>query len=136
MITGIDTSAPVVVRLDITIDAPVDRVWALHTDIAAWPTWQNEITAAKIDGPLTAGATFHWSTFGLDIASTVRLIDRRTASCGAAPRTASPESTCGPSRPPAAAAPWSAPRSPGTASPSAPTSPPCRPLSTNPSPPG
>ncbi|WP_329090178.1 MULTISPECIES: SRPBCC family protein [unclassified Streptosporangium] len=75
MIIGIDTGAPVVVRLDITVDAPIDRVWALHTDIAAWPTWQHEITAANIDEPLTAGATFHWSTFGLDIASTVRLID-------------------------------------------------------------
>jgi uncharacterized protein YndB with AHSA1/START domain len=75
MITGIDTTAPVVVRLDITINAPIDRVWALHTDIAAWPTWQHGITNARTDGPLAVDGTFHWSTFGLNIASTVRLLD-------------------------------------------------------------
>lgn len=36
----IDQSAPVIANHRITIEAPRDLVWKLHTDIDAWPTWQ------------------------------------------------------------------------------------------------
>lgn len=71
MITEIDLSAPVVVRRDIAVDAPLRRVWHLLTDVPAWTEWQPDITAAAADAPLTAGSTFRWSTAGLDIESTV-----------------------------------------------------------------
>src|SRR5262245_57471215 len=44
--TGIDTSAPVLARHGIDIDAPLDVVWDLHTDVNRWPEWQTDITAA------------------------------------------------------------------------------------------
>ncbi|MGC5009374.1 SRPBCC family protein [Streptosporangium sp. DT93] len=75
MITTIDTAAPVVVRLETVIDAPPSRVWDLHTDVNAWPSWQADITAASADGPLAEGSVFHWSTFGMDIPSTVHALD-------------------------------------------------------------
>ncbi|MFI6740185.1 SRPBCC family protein [Nonomuraea sp. NPDC050451] len=75
MITTIDNAAPVVVRLDIEIDAPLQKVWDLHTDVNSWTTWQPDITAASADGPLVPGSVFHWSTFGLDIASTVYAVE-------------------------------------------------------------
>lgn len=75
MITTIDTAAAVVVRLDTVIDAPLSQVWDLHTDVNAWPSWQTDITAAAADGPLAEGSVFRWSTFGLDIDSTVYAID-------------------------------------------------------------
>ncbi|MBB6347026.1 SRPBCC family protein [Nonomuraea muscovyensis] len=75
MITGIDTAAPVVVRRAITIDAALSRVWALHTDVPSWPSWQPDITAARSGGPLAPGSVFHWSTAGLDIASTVYAVE-------------------------------------------------------------
>ncbi|MFF8861247.1 SRPBCC family protein [Streptomyces sp. NPDC015139] len=68
----IDENAPVVVRLSTTIDAPLATVWQLHTDIAAWPTWNTDIVRARLDGPLTPGNSFSWHTHGLDITSTVR----------------------------------------------------------------
>jgi len=71
MITEIDASAPVVVRRDIAIDAPLHRVWRLLTDVPAWTEWQPDITAAAAGAPLAAGSTFRWSTAGLDIESTV-----------------------------------------------------------------
>src|SRR4051812_31995621 len=71
MIAGIDTDAAVVVHRDIVVNAPLWRVWQLHTDVPSWPSWQRDITAARADGPLTPGRTFHWSTAGLDIDSTV-----------------------------------------------------------------
>ncbi|MFE7532316.1 MFS transporter, partial [Kitasatospora sp. NPDC057542] len=70
----IDTTAPVVVRLAITVDAPPALVWALHTDVEAWPSWNPDVEQARLDGgPLTGpGTSFTWRTHGLDITSTVR----------------------------------------------------------------
>ncbi|MEU6220977.1 SRPBCC family protein [Streptomyces sp. NPDC047022] len=71
MIT-IDENAPVVVRLSTEIDAPIATVWELHTDIAAWPTWNTDVEQAELDGPLMPGNSFSWRTHGLEITSTVR----------------------------------------------------------------
>ncbi|MGI5239390.1 SRPBCC family protein [Dactylosporangium sp. CA-139066] len=75
MITEIDEQAAVVVRREVRIDAPIDRVWRLHTNVNDWTTWQNDIDTARADGPLEPGATFRWSTAGLSIASTVYAVD-------------------------------------------------------------
>ncbi|MFI5494208.1 SRPBCC family protein [Actinoplanes sp. NPDC051859] len=71
MITSIEEDAAVVVRREIRIAAPIDRVWHLHTDVNGWRRWQTDIDTAYADGPLLPGSTFHWSTAGLNIASTV-----------------------------------------------------------------
>ncbi|MFD9520105.1 SRPBCC family protein [Streptomyces sp. NPDC059979] len=70
MIT-IDETAPVIVRLSATIDAPLTTVWDLHTDVAAWPTWNPDIPQAELDGPLLPGNAFSWRTHGMNITSTV-----------------------------------------------------------------
>ncbi|MFB4317768.1 MFS transporter [Actinomadura sp. 21ATH] len=67
----IDETAPVIVRLSTTIDAPLERVWALHTGIDAWPAWNGDIDSAVSDGPVEPGGSFRWTTHGLDITSTV-----------------------------------------------------------------
>ncbi|WP_207956782.1 SRPBCC family protein [Rubrobacter tropicus] len=76
----IDTQAPVVSRHGVVIEAPVEVLWRLHTDVDAWPTWQPDITAARLDGPFAPGSTFSWHTSGLDIESTVYEVEpeRRT----------------------------------------------------------
>src|ERR687891_1133296 len=73
--TTIDESATVVVRREVRIEAPIDLVWSLHTDVAGWPAWQTDVDSAQIDGPLVPGATFRWSTHGLQVTSTVYAVD-------------------------------------------------------------
>ncbi|ANP51360.1 uncharacterized protein YndB with AHSA1/START domain [Streptomyces griseochromogenes] len=68
----IDEIAPVIVRLSTVIDAPLSTVWGLHTDIAAWPSWNTDVEQAQLNGPLVLGSSFSWRTHGLDITSTVR----------------------------------------------------------------
>lgn len=68
----IDETAPVIVRLSIAIDAPLETVWAVHTDIDAWADWNADVEQAELDGPLVPGNSFTWRTHGLDITSTVR----------------------------------------------------------------
>ncbi|MDX3322857.1 SRPBCC family protein [Streptomyces sp. ME03-5684b] len=72
---GIDKTAPVISRHSIRIAAPIDRVWQLHTDIDGWPRWQTDIGSARADGPVASGSTFHWTTAGLSISSTVHLLE-------------------------------------------------------------
>ncbi|MGW6982220.1 SRPBCC family protein [Streptomyces sp. NPDC054932] len=67
----IDETAPVIVRLSTVIDAPLARVWELHTDIGAWPAWNPDVDRAEPDGPPAVGSSFRWHTHGLDITSTV-----------------------------------------------------------------
>ncbi|MEV1177285.1 SRPBCC family protein [Nonomuraea sp. NPDC049784] len=68
----IDESAPVIVRLSTTIDAPLERVWALHTGIDSWASWNTDIDQAVLDGPLEPGFSFRWRTHGLEITSTLQ----------------------------------------------------------------
>lgn len=71
----INTAAPVITRDEILIQAPIETIWEIQTDVAAWPSWQPEVDGAQIDGPLAVGAVFRWQTAGLDITSTVEEID-------------------------------------------------------------
>lgn len=76
----IDAQAPVVSRHGAVIDAPIEVVWTLHTDVDRWPTWQPDVERARLDGPFAPGSTFSWHTSGLDIESTVYEVEpeRRT----------------------------------------------------------
>jgi uncharacterized protein YndB with AHSA1/START domain len=42
-----------------SVEAPAsrERVWALWTDISAWPSWNPGVARAELDGPLAEGAT-------------------------------------------------------------------------------
>ena len=67
--------APVVSRHEIVVEAPLQVVWDLHTDVAAWPSWHSDVDGTQLQGPLVPGAVFRWQTAGLDITSTVAQVD-------------------------------------------------------------
>ncbi|AVZ75904.1 Shy6-polyketide cyclase [Streptomyces lunaelactis] len=67
----IDSTAPVVVSLTTTVDAPLATVWSLHTDIDNWPVWNANIDRARLSGPAAVGTDFTWRTHGLNITSTI-----------------------------------------------------------------
>ena len=71
----INTAAPVITRDEILIRAPIQTVWDIQTDVAAWPSWQPDVDGAQADGPLAVGSVFRWQTGGLDITSTVEEVD-------------------------------------------------------------
>ena len=44
-------------QVAITIDAPIEVVWAVFTDVERWPTWTRSVTSVElIDGPMRLGA--------------------------------------------------------------------------------
>lgn len=71
----INTAAPVITRDEIFINAPVETIWSIQTDVVSWPSWQPEVDSAEADSPLAVGSVFRWKTAGLDITSTVEEID-------------------------------------------------------------
>lgn len=68
---GIHLGAPVITRDQIVVDAPVEQVWEVQTDVQAWPLWQSDVEHVEADGPIAPGSVFRWRTSGLDITSTV-----------------------------------------------------------------
>jgi Activator of Hsp90 ATPase homolog 1-like protein len=50
-------------------------VWVLQTDVAGWPSWQQDVDGAEAEGLLEVGSAFRWQTAGLDITSTVEEVD-------------------------------------------------------------
>ena len=69
--TGIDSDAPIRTRHEIDINAPLDTVWQLHTDVNNWPAWQTEITEAQLDGAFQPGNSFKWTSYGFTVVSTI-----------------------------------------------------------------
>ena len=44
-------------RVSIAIDAPIEVVWSVFTDIERWPTWASSFTSVElVDGPMRLGA--------------------------------------------------------------------------------
>jgi uncharacterized membrane protein len=44
-------------RASITIDAPIDVVWSVFTDVERWPTWTSSVTSVELlNGPMRLGA--------------------------------------------------------------------------------
>lgn len=71
----INTAAPVITRDEILIQAPIELIWEIQTNVADWPSWQPDVDGAQSEGPLKVGSVFRWQTAGLDITSTVEQID-------------------------------------------------------------
>ncbi|MET8438095.1 SRPBCC family protein [Streptomyces sp900116325] len=72
-----DVTAPVITRKSIVINAPLDTIWKVQTDVENWPTWQPNVTSVVKDTPgaLRSGSVFRWATEGLDITSTVKRVE-------------------------------------------------------------
>ncbi len=62
-------------RQETFIAAPLEKVWAVQTDIDRWPEWQSDISSAKLEGNLAVGAIFRWKAKGLSITSTIQELE-------------------------------------------------------------
>jgi uncharacterized protein YndB with AHSA1/START domain len=71
----INEDAPVITRDEIVIQAPIETIWEIQTNVDEWPSWQPDVDGAKSEGALGVGSVFRWQTAGLDITSTVEEID-------------------------------------------------------------
>jgi hypothetical protein len=73
----IDRTAPVIAHHTITITATLQSVWALHTGVNAWPSWNTDITVARLDGPFEVGNSFDWTSHDFPVTSTIFVVEDR-----------------------------------------------------------
>lgn len=72
---SINNNAPVKCSKTITIQAAVEKVWSIMTNINNWATWQTDISKPKLNGPLKPETTFDWKTGGANIHSTLHTVE-------------------------------------------------------------
>lgn len=71
----IDTNAPLFAKKVGIINAPINHVWKIQSDINNWPDWQKEVSYAKLQGKLTKGTIFIWKAMGMKITSRLEEVD-------------------------------------------------------------
>ncbi len=76
---NINANAPVFQANEIFIQASPERVWAVLTNINQWPTWNNNISKAMLEGQAAAGAKFQWKVNGASIRSILHTVDTNRA---------------------------------------------------------
>jgi hypothetical protein len=78
---SIQEDAPVKAAAEIAIAAPAQKIMGLLTNISGWPQWQPDISKATVHGNTAVGTQFVWSTGGMDIHSTIQLVDPERSIC-------------------------------------------------------
>ena len=74
----VNPRAPAQTRQVIQIVAPPEKVWQLLSQVNEWSTWQTDIKAPHLNGPLQAGTSFDWGSGGLRIHSTLHTVEPLT----------------------------------------------------------
>ena len=72
---AIDKNAPVLAHVQIEIDAPPAKVWALLVNAPAWPTWNEDIAKVSVTQPLAPGTRFSWGAGSSEVHSEVQLFE-------------------------------------------------------------
>lgn len=73
---NVDESAPVVASGEIEVEADVETVWEVLTDIESWPRWNPDVRWASLKGELAEGSAFRWKTGPGTITATLRRVER------------------------------------------------------------
>lgn len=71
----IHVNAPVLTKKKIVINAPIEKVWKIFSDVDNWNAWQKEIVSPKLNGAFKAGIRFNWKSNGLTITSTLQTVE-------------------------------------------------------------
>jgi uncharacterized protein YndB with AHSA1/START domain len=71
----INSNAPALARHQILINASLEKVWRLLSDINHWSAWQPDISSAVLDGTLTPGTMFRWKSGGSRVVSQLQDVE-------------------------------------------------------------
>ncbi|MCA9347685.1 SRPBCC family protein [Candidatus Saccharibacteria bacterium] len=72
----IEQGAPVSYSQSIEINASIQTIWKIMTDIENWPSWNEDIKSATLNGKLTIGTTFTWKSGPGTITSTLEAVNK------------------------------------------------------------
>lgn len=67
----VDQSLPCVAERQIAINAPIERVFSILSDINNWTKWQKAVSISSINDKPIVGAEFSWKANGFKINSKI-----------------------------------------------------------------
>ncbi len=70
--------APVFATGEVEVAADPETVWEVMADIGRWPSWNPDIKATTLHGPVRPGTTFSWKSGPGTIKSTFQVVERPT----------------------------------------------------------
>ncbi|QMU28031.1 SRPBCC family protein [Adhaeribacter radiodurans] len=70
----INDQAPVVCSQKILIQARVEQVWSVLTNISNWRSWMPNVKETRLNGSLAPETTFDWKTGGMKIHSKLHTV--------------------------------------------------------------
>jgi hypothetical protein len=71
----IDRGAPATAEGEIVISASPATVWEVLADLAAWPTWNQDVRSVSVEGPVAPGTVFRWKSGPASLVSTLQVVD-------------------------------------------------------------
>jgi uncharacterized membrane protein len=74
----INSQAPAYYTAQIVINAPIEIVWEILSDIPNWPMWNPDVETVAMREPLAPGATFKWKAGGSSLASQLLVVEAPT----------------------------------------------------------
>lgn len=67
----VNNNAPVRSGNQIEIEAPIDTVWKILTDIKNWKNWQKAVSETVVQGEVGEGTQFNWKAGGVSFKSKI-----------------------------------------------------------------
>lgn len=64
-----DREAPVFGSAEARIEAPIEIVWEVLSDLENWTKWNKSVSRIRVNGPVEAGTSFEWASGGFKIVS-------------------------------------------------------------------
>jgi hypothetical protein len=71
----INRSAPATAAGETQIDADPQTVFSVIAAIDEWPSWNEDVRSAKLEGPLQPGTVFRWKSGPTSLVSTLQVVD-------------------------------------------------------------
>ena len=71
----INRKAPAIGSAEALIQAPLDIVWAVLTNLAEWSRWNQDVEYLDMEGPLAPGTEFRWKAGGAAITSELQEVE-------------------------------------------------------------
>ena len=81
----VDRTAPVIAHHSISVAAPLATVWALHTGVNDWTSWNSDMTEAHLTGEFEVGNSFAWTSHNFPVTSVIYAVEPQHRTLWGAP---------------------------------------------------
>ena len=68
-------NVPAFASMDTLVNASVQEVWNVLSELEKWPEWNESVTSMKVKGPLAVGTEFIWVAGGMKIKSRIEEVE-------------------------------------------------------------